>query len=63
MKKQKTLRIPRKLKKQFKKLWILLPPYIGKKPKDIVIIKSSVAYDVWPKSPIKEVWGCMTRPR
>lgn len=57
MKKPKTLRIPRKLKKQYKKLWEQIN---GEK---LYIIKKTIAFDSWPSCTDRKVWGCMTRPR
>lgn len=57
MKKPKTLRIPRKLKKKYKKLWGQI--YREK----TFIIKKTIAYDFWPSCTDRKVWGCMTRPR
>jgi hypothetical protein len=47
-------RVPRKLKKQFKKLWKNI--YYKK----VFIKKSSIDYQIWPVSNGKKVWGCET---
>lgn len=49
-------RIPRKLKKQYKKLW----EQINKK---LYVIKKTISFDVWPNSGGRKVWGCITRPK
>lgn len=62
---KKILRIPRKLKKQYKKIWMntyhILPQYQKYKPTDIVIIKDSIRFGIWGASEDTMVWGCMTR--
>lgn len=57
MKKQKTLRIPRKLKKKYKKFWEQI------NGEELYIIKKTIAFDSWPSCTDRKVWGCETRPR
>lgn len=51
------MRIPRKIKKKFKKLW--LKEY----GISVFIIKSSIACCEWNCSKGKTVYGCITRPK
>jgi len=65
MKNPKTLRIPRKLKKKYKKIWIgvyyFLPQYQKYKATDIIVIKDSIRFGIWGASEDTNVWGCYTR--
>jgi len=55
MKKRKTLRVPRKLKKEYKKIW---EERNGCK---VFIVKSSIAKTTsWPNT-FDTVWGCEVR--
>ena len=47
-------RIPRKLKKQFKKQWQNYYRFT------VYIRKGSIEHKVWPVSNGKKVWGCET---
>jgi hypothetical protein len=51
------MRIPRKIKKKFKKLW--LKEY----GISVFIIKKSIDYSEWNCSEGKTVYGCITRPK
>ena len=57
MKNPKTLRIPRKLKKRYKKLW---EKRSGRK---YHIIKNSIEYAEHEYSNGKKVWACVSRTR
>lgn len=49
------MRVPRKLKKKYKKLW-----YIRQGVKRYVV-KSSIEFKGWEASNNERVWGCITR--
>lgn len=51
------MRIPRKIKKKFKKLWKLRYGI------DFFIIKKSIDYSEWNCSEGKTTYGCITRPK
>ena len=50
-------RVPRKLKKKFKKVW---EASIGKK---LLIQKNSIAKEDWPCSNGNPNWGCIAYPK
>lgn len=62
---KKIFRIPRKLKKKYKKLWVdvyhFLPQYEKYKASDIIIIKDSIRFGIWGASEDTNAWGCYTR--
>lgn len=55
MKKRKTLRVPRKLKKEYKKIWE------HGKGRKVFIIKSTIAKTASWQETLISVWGCEVR--
>jgi hypothetical protein len=55
MKKRKTLRVPRKLKKEYKKLWE------QRKGCKVFIVKSSISKTTSWLQTFDAVWGCEVR--